>query len=135
MDKSLYAFDLDDVPSYWCEHRISSEIRKHCLETGVPVDPVEAQKVLDYIGSEPTFIYDTTLHTTYGTVFRGPHALITFVEGLYGVHIDDAKATAECVGLSITTERERGRELILCEGNITVTLDRDGCVDGIVSYG
>jgi hypothetical protein len=122
-------------PDYSTEYQIYDNIKKHCKENGVTVDPTEMQKVLDYLGSDPHFICDTAARTVYNTPFRGNHALITFVEGLYGVHLSDAQSTAESVGLTLVTQEQRGRTLCLHNGSVTVSVDGDGCIDGIISYG
>lgn len=127
------ALELGPRPCYHVEDFISSQIKKHCKEAGVPVDPAEAQRVIDHLGVDPNYIYDTCLYTK--SYFNADHALIRLIEGLRGVHFADAKHTASALGVTLVTSEERGRCLTLWDNHVTVDLDDDECIVGIEGYG
>ena len=112
-------------PAYHTEDFISKQIQTHCKEAGIKVNPVEAQKVIDYLGNDP--------HYVYGATFNGNHALISLIKGLQGVHLSEALKTAAALGITLVTNRRRC--LTLWEGHVTVLCDDNGCIEDIIEYG
>lgn len=127
--------ELGPRPNYNTEDFISRQIKEHCKASGIPVDPIEAQKVVDYLGNDPNYIYDTSLHTEMRSYFYGDHALIRLIDALHGVYFTDAKETASALGVTLVTREERGVCMTLWENHVTVSLDDDGCIEGIEGYG